>query len=151
MIISNSRVVRTTDPAAFACAGLRRSQNIENVADRISAIHNVPEKHRANIRKQAQQLRYCLIQAREHFSAANTVSLATKPNLLNYGLMSLALAEILFKQSGLSSLDKARESHHGLTMTVGRGQLALQANTRLIARKRSSGPNGPMTTYSATR
>ena len=35
--------------------------------------------------------------------------------------MSLALAEILFKQSGNSSLDKARAEnrHHGLSMTTG--------------------------------
>jgi hypothetical protein len=35
--------------------------------------------------------------------------------------MSLALAEILFKQDGNSSLDKARgeHRHHGLSMTVG--------------------------------
>ena len=62
-----------------------------------------------------------MVQAREYFTAADAVSIATKPNLLYYGTMSLALAEILLKQSGLSSLDKARSEnrHHGLTMTVG--------------------------------
>jgi hypothetical protein len=61
-----------------------------------------------------------MIQAREYFAAANSVSTATKPNLLYYGAMSLALAEILFKQSGQSSLDKARDDnrHHGLSMTA---------------------------------
>jgi len=84
-------------------------------------IHSVPTKHRENVRKQAAQIRYCLIQAREYFAAAATVTLATKPNLLYYGTMSLALAEILFKQTGDSSLDKARAEnrHHGLTMTMG--------------------------------
>jgi hypothetical protein len=83
--------------------------------------HQVPSKHRDNVRKQAQQIRYCLVQAREYFTAAATVTLATKPNLLYYGTMSLALAEVLFKQSGESSLDKARAEnrHHGLSMTVG--------------------------------
>jgi hypothetical protein len=80
-----------------------------------------PPKWRDHVRKQAQQLRYCLIQAREYFSAAGSVSIATKPNLLYYGTMSLALAEILFKQSGDSSLDKARSEHrhHGLSMRAG--------------------------------
>jgi hypothetical protein len=84
------------------------------------ALHHVPERHRADVRKQSLQIRYCLFQAREYFTAAAAVSLATKPNLLYYGTMSLALAEILFKQSGDSSLDRAREQnrHHGLTMTV---------------------------------
>jgi hypothetical protein len=61
------------------------------------------------------------VQAREYFQAAETVSIATKPNLMYYGTMSLALAEILLKQSGLSSLDKARSEHrhHGLTMSAG--------------------------------
>jgi hypothetical protein len=73
-------------------------------------------KQRPNAVKQATQIRYCLTQAREYFDAARVVSLATKPNLLYYGLMSLALAEILFKQSGDSSLDRARQEHrhHGL-------------------------------------
>jgi hypothetical protein len=62
-----------------------------------------------------------MIQAREYFLAANAVSIATKPNLLYYGTMSLALAEILFKQTGDSSIDRARSEHrhHGLSMTAG--------------------------------
>jgi hypothetical protein len=84
-------------------------------------IHRIDQRWRGDVKKQAQQLRYCIIQAREYFAAAATVSLATKPNLLYYGTMSLALAEILFKQDGNSSLDKARgeHRHHGLSMTVG--------------------------------
>jgi hypothetical protein len=43
-----------------------------------------------------------------------------------YGTMSLALAEILLKQDGLSSLDKAREqhNHHGLSISAPQGQIA---------------------------
>jgi hypothetical protein len=90
------------------------------VADELMDIHKIGSKWRENVRKQAQQIRYCLIQAREYSSAAETVSLATKPNLLYYGTMSLALTESLFKQSGDSSLDKARgeHRHHGLLMTA---------------------------------
>ncbi|WP_426533538.1 YaaC family protein [Bradyrhizobium sp. McL0615] len=120
MIITVVKQVRTADPSAYAWATLRKFQNVDLVASKITTLHNVPEKHRADVRKQALQIRYCLLQAREYFAAAATVSLATKPNLLYYGTMSLALAEILFKQSGDSSLDRAREQnrHHGLTMTV---------------------------------
>ncbi|WP_442895877.1 YaaC family protein [Bradyrhizobium sp. AZCC 2262] len=80
----------------------------------------MPRRYYDDVRKQALQIRYCLLQAREYFTAAASVSLATKPNLLYYGTMSLAFAEILFKQSGDSSLDRAREQnkHHGLTMTA---------------------------------
>jgi hypothetical protein len=121
MIIEHARSVHTSDRAAFAWAGLRRSQNVETTTNKLIHIHSIPRKQHQNAKKQASQIRYCLVQAREYFAAASVVSLATKPNLLYYGLMSLALAEILLKQSGNSSLDKAREQnrHHGLTMTVG--------------------------------
>jgi hypothetical protein len=121
VIIAHSRKVRTADPAAFAWSGLRRFQNVDLVTNEIIRAQKVDERWHKNVRKQAQQLRYCLIQAREYFAAAQSVSLATKPNLLYYGTMSLALAEILFKQTGESSLDRARSEHrhHGLAMSVG--------------------------------
>lgn len=121
MIIQKVAKVRTSDPAHYAWTKLRKFQNIEAVTDTIVGVHDVPFEHRDNARKQARQLRYCMIQAREYFEAAKAVTIATKPNLLYYGTMSLALAEILMKQSGLSSLDKAREEHrhHGLTMSAG--------------------------------
>lgn len=121
MIIPNVRKVRTADPQAFAWAGLRKFQNVELITEELVQLHNVPAKFRDDVKKQARQIRYCVIQAREYFAAAQAVSLATKPNLLYYGTMSLALAEILYKQSGDSSLDKARSEHrhHGLSMTAG--------------------------------
>lgn len=120
MIISNVKKVRTIDRAAYAWAGLRKYQNLDMVTHRLTSIHGVPKKFKGDVRKQALQLRYCLVQAREYFAAAAAVSIATKPNLLYYGIMSLALAEILFKQSGNSSLDRARSEnrHHGLTMSL---------------------------------
>lgn len=120
LIIQDVQTVQTADNSGYAWAGLRKFQNVELVTARLMSIHKVPARHRENVRKQALQIRYCLVQAREYFTAAASVSLATKPNLLYYGTMSLAIAEILFKQSGDSSLDRAREQnkHHGLTMTV---------------------------------
>jgi hypothetical protein len=79
-------------------------------------------KYRQDVHKQETQLRYCLIQANEYFAAANSVTLVTKPVLLYYSIMSLVLAEILFKQDGMSSLDEAREQnkHHGLIFQFNR-------------------------------
>lgn len=121
MIIEEARNVRASDPATFAWSGLRRFHNVDFVAGQMAQLHKVPDRWRKHVHKQATQLRYCLTQAREYFSAAASVSLATKPNLLYYGTMSLALAEILFKQSGDSSLDRARDehNHHGLSMSAG--------------------------------
>jgi hypothetical protein len=46
--------------------------------------------------------------------------MATRPALLYYCAMSLALAEVLLKQSGESRLEKLRERHngHGLVMSL---------------------------------
>lgn len=75
-----------------------------------------PLKQLPNCKKQAQQIRYCLRQAEEYFSASDAVSLATQPLLQYYGTMSLAIAEFLLKQDGTVSLDRARgtHGHHGL-------------------------------------
>jgi hypothetical protein len=98
----------------------------------IMRLHSLDSRSKRNARKQARQLRYCLIQAREYFNAAKVVSLATKPTLQYYGTMCLALAEILLKQTGDSSLDRARQQHrhHGLLFRE-RPQAAI--NNRLDA------------------
>ena len=118
MIITKCDVVRSHDLSEYAWAGLRRFHNTPFVTDRICRIQRVPEKHQKNAEKQATQIRYCLQQAREYYDAASVVTLATQPNLYYYSMMSLALAEVLFKQDGTSSLDKAREhhKHHGLEL-----------------------------------
>ena len=110
------RTIPFSDVGRFAWSELKRFHNVQFVIDQLAAQY--PDASTNNLRKQATQIRYCLIQAREYADAANAVSLATKPNLLYYSIMSLALAEILFKQDGLSSLDKAREKHrhHGLEL-----------------------------------
>jgi hypothetical protein len=115
-------IVNSDDRAQFAWANLRRYHNVDFVEDTLCRLHNIPRTQRENAKKQASQIRYCLIQAKEYFDAAERVSLATKPTLSYYCIMTLALAEILFKQSGESSLDKAREQHrhHGLTLRMDR-------------------------------
>jgi hypothetical protein len=120
LIIIRSRTLTTLDRRYYAWNGLARFKNISYTTKQIIALHGLPEKHRRNAIKQAEQIRYCIVQAEEYFTAARTVSAATKPLLLYYGVMSLALAELLLKQSGDSSLDRARgqHAHHGLTLSI---------------------------------
>ncbi|MET4312846.1 hypothetical protein [Bradyrhizobium sp. RT4b] len=131
--IDNVRTVHASDPAAWAWSALRKFQNVELASTRITRLQNIDPRWSKNVRKQARQIRYCMIQAREYFAAAQGVSIATKPNLLYYGAMSLALAEILLKQSGDSSLDRARAEHrhHGLLMTA--GEFSLDASLGVSA------------------
>jgi YaaC-like Protein len=120
MILRDASIVPSADHSRYAWTGLARFQNVAFVEEQICRIHSLGKAARQNARKQARQIRYTLIQAKEYFDAAEAVTLATKPNLLYYSIMSLALAEILFKQTGSSSLDSAREQHrhHGLTLHV---------------------------------
>jgi hypothetical protein len=116
MIITATTPISDANLERFGWAGLRRFHNVEVVQTLISDLHKV-SRNDPNIKKQAMQIRYCLQQAREYFDAAKAVSLVTKPVLLYYSIMNLALAEILLKQDGNSSLDRARQqhNHHGLT------------------------------------
>lgn len=67
-----------------------------------------------------QQLRYCLVQAKEYFDAATAVSLPTKAVQMYYCCMSLALAQILWRGTGDNSLDRMRQqhAHHGLEFSL---------------------------------
>ena len=100
----------------FAWKGLRRFHNVNFVRDTIIETHNVQRKHQNLARKQAEQIRLCLIQAHEYHHSFNHATLLTKPTLLYYSIMYLAIAEFLFKGTGDVSLDKARAKHrhHGL-------------------------------------
>ncbi len=120
MIISSARQLDANDIADFAWSRLGKYQNIESTANLISSLHRLDSKHATHARAQAEQIRYCLAQAKEYWTAANAVSLVTRPVLLYYCTMSLALAEILLKQTGESRLAKLREQHncHGLQLTV---------------------------------
>src|SRR5258708_4467237 len=120
MIIQNCHAFDAKDVSQFAGSRLAQFENVDAVTEGIIALHSVPSKHRDNAKKQAMQIRYCLRQAREYFDASRTVSLATRPVLLYYSAMALALCEILLKQSGDSRLEKLREHHncHGLEFVV---------------------------------
>lgn len=120
MIIRETRKVFPADASSYAWSNLRRFHNVAFVEQQISRLHSLDKSQRENAKKQATQLRYCLLQAKEYFDASKSVTLATQPVLLYYSIMSLALAEILMKQSGDSSLDRARaeHKHHGLELRV---------------------------------
>lgn len=116
--ISRVEVFSASDVSRYAWGRLKRFQNTAFVADLLAGRFKTAKPQ--HIKKQAEQIRFCLIQAREYAAASQVVTLATQPNLLYYSIMSLALAEILFKQSGNSSLDRARETHghHGLNLKI---------------------------------
>lgn len=133
MILNNVKVVNVRDIAAHAWSDIRRFHNQEYVSSILMKQHSLGTSEKGNANKQARQIRYCLNQAREYAQAADAVSLATKPTLAYYSIMSFALAEVLFKQSGDSSLDRAREhhNHHGLRFV--RKQNGLDAGSLNLA------------------
>ncbi|WP_207180587.1 YaaC family protein [Methylobacterium indicum] len=118
MIITKHTTVRNKDIKRYAWSELRKFHNVRYTSDCHINLLSVPHKFKKFADKQASHIRYSLIQAREYAVAAETATLATRPVLLYYSCMSLALAEILMKQAGDSSLDKARSehNHHGLSL-----------------------------------
>ena len=126
MLLEETALIEGRDVSQFSWASLRQFQNVNFTADRIIKLHNVDQRYQKNAKKQAEQLRYCILQAEEYFRAAESVTMATKPVLIYYGIISLALAKVLFKQSGKSSLDAARgeHAHHGLGFRLDGGSVA---------------------------
>ena len=116
MIVSKIRVISERDTEKFAWSALSNFHNVSFGQEAISQAHNLQKSQASNSKKQAEQLRFCLLQAREYFKAARTVTSASKPTLLYYGVMSLALAQMLLAGDGEYSLDFARgqHAHHGL-------------------------------------
>ena len=88
----------------------------------IRELHNISRgQQEGNVTKQARQMAYCIRQAEEYFRASSEVSLATRGNLLYYGMVSLSQAVVLLKQDGKYSIDALRSAkkhrHHGLEFT----------------------------------
>lgn len=118
MIIQTVAILPDADATRFCWRELQRFQNVRFGESLIEALHSPPSNQKQNVKKQAAQIKYCLAQAREYYEAGDATSMATRPLLYYYFAMSMALAEILLKQSGESSLDRAREhhDHHGLQL-----------------------------------
>jgi hypothetical protein len=92
MILTTAYVIGNEDRTEFAWSNLRRFHNVDFVEERLFRLHGLPRSQRQNAKKQATQIRYCLVQAKEYFDAAERVSLATKPTLAYYCIMSLDAA-----------------------------------------------------------
>lgn len=99
--------------------------NHDFAIDAIIDKHGVPnsKSDRANINKQAEQARVCVLQAREYMDAARTASLFTRPNHCYYSAIALASLILLINGDGTKSLDylrgDSRNSHHGLSFSTG--------------------------------
>lgn len=121
MILNDCYVVLDRDIRRFAWSEIRRFHNVDSVQNILIGLHKVEARYKKYVRKQAEQIKFCLLQAKEYYDAASAVSLSTRPVLLYYSAMSLALAEILLKHDGESSLDRARgqHRHHGLVFKYG--------------------------------
>ncbi len=92
------------------------------VTELITTKHNIPKgKYEADIRKQAKQIGYSIIQAEEYYSASKRVNLPTRPVLLYYGSVCLSKALILLSKTGEYSYDSLRNNnkhqHHGLELS----------------------------------
>jgi hypothetical protein len=126
-----------------AWSGLKLFQNEEWVAERIIAKHGLNTKQIPNAKKQAKQINYCLVQAKEYWDAAYSASSATAHLQLYYCCMSLALAEILWKGDGGQSLDKLREKagHHGLNFSWSERTLSVSDLSKLTIRPNVSKGN----------
>ncbi len=117
--------ITTDNIAAETWRRLHEYTNIELTVDAIEQRHGKPrDKSRERAyKKQAQQIRVSILQAKEYFDAATESSLFTSPNHLYYGAIALSSASMLLLGDGRLSLDQLRKdsanAHHGLRFTTG--------------------------------
>lgn len=104
---------------------LHEFANVDLTTDYLAARHGtaLTASIERNYKKQAQQSRVCILQAKEYFDAARDSTLFTSSNHLYYGLVSLSSALMLLLGDGRNSLDFRRRDpangHHGLKFTTG--------------------------------
>lgn len=123
-MIQDHKDITAENPIKEVWKLLRFFRDVKFASDQHRRILNISEKeykqHKKYIEKQAKQIGYCIRQAEEYFQASSQVGLATRPNLLYYGAVSLSQALILLKQNGEYSLDTRRNqekhNHHGLEL-----------------------------------
>jgi hypothetical protein len=147
MLIKACTTFRAADASKYAWGRLGHFQNVDAVTKLIVDAHKLPQDQRPNAKKQATQLRQCLMQAREYYDAASTVGPATRPVLLYYAIMSMALCEVLFKQSADSRLEKLREMHgcHGLALSLASAVKpadTLEESAQALRAKPQTAPDG---------
>lgn len=117
--------VVTDDLARESWRRLLEFANLDLTIDTIRRIHGEPTDSSVtrNYRKQAEQARVCVLQAKEYFDAARDSTLITAPNHLYYGMVALASMQMLVLGDGTRSLDYLRKdpknAHHGLLFSTG--------------------------------
>jgi hypothetical protein len=157
MIIVDARMIRPRDVASYAWLRISQFHNVDHTANLIKSLHGVPVSQSRNVKRQAEQIKFCLVQAREYAQAATAVTLATKPVLLYYSAMSLALAQILFKQTAESRLAVLRKEHncHGLTFVVkadpNPDEPLRVAASKLVAKPQTDSHGSPRGTFEVWR
>lgn len=104
-------------------------QDIERASTRLMAEREIPRSQKDNVRKQMQQLAFSIEQAREFFRSALVSGPSTRALMAYYGVTSLANAEILWRGSGLDSLDARPEQYnaHGFSLVKSDGLLNYRA------------------------
>lgn len=115
--------ITTDNVSAEAWRHLLEYANHELAVEAIIKRHGPPNnKSLPNYKKQAQQLRAAILQAKEYFDAAESSSLITSPNHLYYGMISLCSSIMLLLGTGDKALDKLRQNktnnHHGLDFST---------------------------------
>lgn len=134
--------VTTDDTAAETWRRVMEFTNIDLTLDALTRLHGQPETKRlqSNYAKQARQIRVCIHQAREYFSAAEASSIITSPNHLYYGMVSLAAAIMLLRGDGEKSLDRLRQApknrNHGLNFSTNITASNCAADLRILEESR---------------
>jgi hypothetical protein len=93
--------------------------DVDSVNEKIRKRFNLKEKEQKDQpKRRAQKIAYSIIQAHNYFKAANQVDVSVKPNLIYYGISSLANTVIEYNNDGKFSRgdlqNKKQEKHHGL-------------------------------------
>lgn len=139
-------LIEALPPEWTAWSSLRPFLNTDWVARKLISKHNVAPKYHGFARKQAEQLKYSLMQAQEHWNAANLSTAATKPLHLYYCCMCLALAEVLWRGDGRASIDQLRatDNHHGLKFSTSLKNLQLSCleELRIVPHVTNKGRSG---------
>lgn len=120
-MIEQLRESRSEEPIKEIWKHLRFFLDKSAVFETIKQTHDIRDsKQDSNIKKQAEQIGFCIEQAEQYFNAAATVNLSARPVLLYYGAVALTRALTLLKLDGNYSIDALRKQkkhkHHGLEL-----------------------------------
>lgn len=120
--INQVKEIISEDPIRQVWKLLHYFHDIKYTSKQIKRVHGITDDSQDNnIKKQAQNISYCLKQAEDYFNASTVVGLSTRPTLLYYGVVNLSQALVLLKQNGNYSFDVLRKndkqySNHGLEL-----------------------------------